>query len=296
MRTPRSKLYTALQALAATAHDWTFGYMVRTGLVLPALPIKYDKIDDVPEDKRPLYVERDGAAFLDVEGLDGDPKALKSALDTERGGRTKAEREAREAREALKRFDGIDPEQARKILSQTSDSEEQQLIAAGKIEVLRDRWLGNAKKEHERELGAMRAELDEERKLTAAFRTEVMQSHIASAVMSRDDIHHPALKDIRREAAEEGWTLNKAGKFVQLDAEGGEILGADSKPVKFSAWLDDKRATNPHWFKLQNSGSGASGDRGARPKANAEAIHSMPLGPGKLQAAREASKAKQRRA
>src|SRR5512142_1751248 len=84
-----------------------------------ALKFKIKAKDEIPADQQALYVEREGAWVLDVDGA-----VDRSKLDEFRANNIALSNQLAEQK---KRFEGIDPEQVRKL-------EEQQALASGQIE------------------------------------------------------------------------------------------------------------------------------------------------------------------
>lgn len=98
-----------------------------------ALKLIVEKLDEVPETSRSLYVEKDGKFVLDVEGGMEDVAGLKSALAAERQARKDAERaaKAKEADEASAKAQAEKAEMERKgeweKLRQTVEAEKASL-------------------------------------------------------------------------------------------------------------------------------------------------------------------------
>ena len=72
-----------------------------------ALKFKFKSKDDVPAEHLPLYAERDGARLLDVDGA-----VEKSKLDEFRNTNVSL---LKERDDLKKRFEGIDPDEVRKL-------------------------------------------------------------------------------------------------------------------------------------------------------------------------------------
>src|SRR5678816_3080484 len=83
-----------------------------------------DTLDAVDENYHDLYEQADNGFRLKVTGVD-DASGLKTALQSEREARKAAEKAVKEY---ATKFDGIDPEQARKLLNDQHLSEEQRLF------------------------------------------------------------------------------------------------------------------------------------------------------------------------
>jgi len=104
-----------------------------------------DSLDDVPEPLRGLYVQSDGGKFrLDAEGVEElvDTSGLKSALE-------KQKREAKAAKEALAKYDGLDPEEYRRLKEAAEAAETQKLQTEGKWEEMKERLTKSFEKEKE---------------------------------------------------------------------------------------------------------------------------------------------------
>jgi hypothetical protein len=107
-----------------------------------------DKLDDVPEPLRELYVEADGKYRLDADGVESlvDTSGLKSALEKER-------KAAKDAAAALKKYDGVDPERYAELLKAAEEAEAQKLQTEGKWEEMKQRLTDAHKKELDKSAG-----------------------------------------------------------------------------------------------------------------------------------------------
>ena len=201
-------------------------YMHRTGLALFALPPVIDSPEDVDEAYRGFYKPyKDGKWIADGEGLDGDPRGFKSALERERQRAERADREAREAREQLKRFDGIDPEVTRQLLQQAESEEERRLLAEGPggIQKLVDLRTRKAVENAERMVRAKDGEiqqrdqqLNEVQQKAEALRRRSLNAEIVRTGMKLG-LHEGGVEDAMLQAAAEGWTTDDEGKPVLKD-------------------------------------------------------------------------------
>src|SRR6185503_13152576 len=92
-------------------------------LIHMPLKYRYDKQTEVPSELQSHYVERDGAFFLAVDGA-----VDKSRLDESRASNVALTKERDELRQ---RFDGIDPDEVRKLADEKRKLEEAQQLKAG---------------------------------------------------------------------------------------------------------------------------------------------------------------------
>jgi alpha-galactosidase/6-phospho-beta-glucosidase family protein len=88
-----------------------------------ALKFKFKTREEIPAEHLPLYTERDGAWLLDVDGA-----VEKAKLDEARNHTAAV---SKERDELTKRFEGIDPEEARALLAEKQKREEEKLLKGG---------------------------------------------------------------------------------------------------------------------------------------------------------------------
>lgn len=102
------------------------------------LKAKVDSIDSVKEQFRGLYAEKDGASYLQVDGLD-DTGALKRAKEHEKEARKQAEQQAKELQEQID-----------SLKDQINSSNDDKAKKSGDIEALENSWKEKlAKRERE---------------------------------------------------------------------------------------------------------------------------------------------------
>ena len=88
-----------------------------------ALKFKFKTKDEIPAEHLPHYAEREGAWVLDVDGA-----VEKSKLDEFRNTNVSL---IKERDDLKKRYEGIDPEQARAALTEKQRAEEEKLLSGG---------------------------------------------------------------------------------------------------------------------------------------------------------------------
>ena len=118
-----------------------------------ALKFKFKTRDEIPADQAALYVERDGGWVLDAEGV-----VEKSKLDEFRSSNVTLMKERDELKQ---RFDGIDPEEVKKL---AAEKQRLELLAQGhkpeEVERIVQSRLKTAKSEWEKQLSAVSTERD----------------------------------------------------------------------------------------------------------------------------------------
>jgi len=220
----------------------------------------------------PIYVHEDGKEIgFDAKGaverigqLNGEAK----------GNRIRAEK----AEETLKTFEGIaDPAAAKKALETIKNIDEGQLIAAGKVEEIKNA----AKRTAEEAVAAANAEnsrkLEEANKKAEELTGQLYNEKIGTAFSSS-----PFIKE--KIAVPAGMLRDSFSKYFKI--EEGEIVAYESDgktkvysrkdhgtPAKFEEALEiivDRYPDKDHLLKGTGSGSGGKHANGSSMKANEE--------------------------
>ncbi len=163
----------------------------------------------------------------------------------------------RDTKDTLKRFDGIDPDAVRNIISKFANDEEAALIAKGEIDKVLNNRTERMKAGFERETQAERAKREAAEARAAKFSKRVLENGIRAEAAAAG-LHQYAIED----------ALYRAGTTFTLDDEGNPAavegaFGKDGKPLTLKEWFADMKDKAPHWFPAMASGSGASGSGGA---------------------------------
>src|SRR5438445_5512697 len=117
-----------------------------------AIKFKVKAKDEVPAELQSLYVERDGGWVLDADGA-----VDKSKLDEFRNTNVAL---IKERDDLKKKFDGIDPEEVRKLAEEKQRLEEAQQLRGGEVEKVVEGRLRTAKTEWDRQISAVTSERD----------------------------------------------------------------------------------------------------------------------------------------
>jgi len=232
-------------------------YATRSGLVMSGLALQVDKLESVPEVQRTLYKEREGKFHLEVDGIE-DTSALKGSLKKERE-RAEAAEKARKELEA--KFDGIDPEKTRQLLSQFEDADEAKLITKGKegIEAIIAKRMEKALKAAEKQVADAKKEAEKQAGVAKRFMDRVLDNHVRAAA-AKAQVHATAVDDAMLRA-KSIFSVNEEGEAVQLK-EGEVVMGKDGKtPYGIMEWIEGMKESAPHWFPASASGGGSGGGK-----------------------------------
>src|SRR5258708_39405708 len=117
-----------------------------------ALKLKYKAKEEVPAELQSLYVERDGELMLDVDGV-----VDKAKHDEFRTANIALKKELEEQK---KRYEGIDPDEVRKLGEEKRQLEEAQQLKLGEVEKVLENRLKTAQTEWDKQFSAVSADRD----------------------------------------------------------------------------------------------------------------------------------------
>jgi hypothetical protein len=208
------------------------------------LKAKVEKLDDVAELYRPAYIEREGAFYLDPEKLEAvefDDKAeLAGALDNER-------KETKAARERLEALKDIDPEEFRRLKTESEQREQDNKKKSNDWEG----WKKTFEDGKKAEIDKLQGEID---KREARIRKFTLEDKIKAAFLDAGG-RKKLLDDV---------VLITGRRFRLDDKENIEVLDDTGNPmdVKVDSFFKDKFSTErPEYYEPTGAGgSGASGN------------------------------------
>ncbi len=211
-----------------------------------ALKFKYKTKEEVPADVAALYVEREGAWLLDVDGA-----AEKAKLDEFR---TTNVALMKERDDLVKRFEGIDPDEVRKLADEKRKLEEQQQLKLGEVEKVLENRLKTAKAEWDKQLAGVTGERDA---LNSRL-TSIQIDQGVTTVATKKGLRPTAIPDITARARNVFKLVN--GVPTAFEADGQTVrFGKDGiSPMTLEEWVDQQVADAPHLFE-SNAGGGAGG-------------------------------------
>jgi hypothetical protein len=213
-----------------------------------ALKLKFKSKDEVPAEQQALYVEREGEWVLDVDG-----GAVEKAKHDEF--RTTNNALKKELEETRKRFEGIDPDEVRKLAEEKRQLEETQQLKLGEVEKVLENRLKTARADWDKQFSAVAAERDAlNGRLTAI---QIDQGVIT--VATKKGLRPTAIPDITARARNV-FRLEK-GVPTAFESDGKSVrVGKDGiTPMNLEEWVDLQVADAPHLFE-SNAGGGAAGD------------------------------------
>jgi hypothetical protein len=212
-----------------------------------ALKFRYTKKDEVPGELAGHYVERDGAWVLDADGV-----ADRAKLEEFRANNISL---ANELSAFKQRFDGIDPEEVRRLGQEKTRLEEEQKLKAGEFDKVLDARTKALKSEQEKLLQGLSAERDAlNAQLTAI---QIDQGVVATA--TKRGLRATAIPDITSRARSVFRLVNGAPTAFESDGKTVRAGRDGVAAMTLEEWVDGQVSEAPHLFE-SNAGSGAAGN------------------------------------
>jgi hypothetical protein len=223
------------------------------------LKFKFKAREEIPAELANLYVERDGAWFLDADGV-----VEKTKLDEFRNNNLALTKERDELK---KRFEGIDPDEVRRL---AEEKEKLELQAQGhkpeQIEKVVEGRLKTAKAEWDKQLSTVTSERDA---LNARL-TAIQIDQGVTTVATKRGLRPTAIPDITARARTVFRLVN--GVPTAFEGDGKTVrYGKDGiTPMTLEEWIDTQVSEAPHLFESNaGAGSGASAPSpGGRPNSS----------------------------
>lgn len=167
----------------------------------------------------------------------------------------------------LQRFDGIDPDAVRTILSKFASEEEAGLIAKGDIDTVLKKRTERMQAENQKAL-----QKEQESRTKAEAKASKLAARTLAGAIRDAAIKAGALPEAMEDIVLRGgglWNLNDDGEPVAMNGE-EVIFGKDGRtPLTPQEWAESLRETAPHlWPKAQgtNAPGSGSGPRGGQSK------------------------------
>lgn len=209
-----------------------------------SLKFVVETLDGVPETARGFYVEREGKFVLDAEGA-----VPKGRLDEFRDNNLAL---TRQISDLQKRYEGIDPDQARALSERARHERDRKLIDAGRVDELVSERTATLRAE----FAGIASERERLKKELAAH---VVDGAIRDAA-SRAGVRAAAIEDVL--ARGRALFRLEGGKAIALDGD-KPVYGRDGEPLGVGEWISGLSAQAPHLFEASRGG-GAPGGAGSR--------------------------------
>ena len=225
-----------------------------------ALKFKFKSREEIPAELANLYVEREGAFVLDAEGV-----VEKTKLDEFRTGNVALRKELEDFKT---RFDGIDPEEVRKLAEEKRKLE---LQAQGHKPEELDRLVGERikglKADWDKQLSTVTGERDS---LTSRL-TAIQIDQGVLTVATKRGLRPTAIPDITARARLVFKLVNGAPRAFEADGTTVRYGKDGVTPMTLEEWVDAQTSDAPHLFEA-NAGGGAASNGAGGAGASARTI------------------------
>ena len=225
-----------------------------------ALKYKFKTKDEIPAEHLPLYAEREGAWILDVDGA-----VEKTKLDEFRTTNVSL---LKERDDLKKRYEGIDPDEVRKLVEEKQRVEEEKLLSGGttphpgplpgadreKIEKVVENRIKGVKAELEKQITALTTERDT---MTARL-TSIQIDQGVLTVATKRGLRPTAIPDITARARSIFRLVNGVPTAFEPDGKSVRYGKDGLTPMTLEEWVDAQVSEAPHLFESNAGGGGGS--------------------------------------
>ena len=222
-----------------------------------ALKYKFQTREEIPAEHAALYVERDGAFFLDAEGVTDKAKA-----DELRDNNIALKKQIEEH---TARYDGIDPDEFRRLAEEKRKLE---LQAQGhkpeEIDKLVTERLKVIKADLDKQLLAKTNELE----VANTRLTTIQIDQGVITVATKRGLRPTALPDITSRARTVFKLVNGAPQAFEPDGKTVRYGRDGISPMTLEEWVDAQVSEAPHLFESNAGGGAASNGAGGAAGVN----------------------------
>jgi hypothetical protein len=212
-----------------------------------ALKFKYTAKEEIPAEQAALYAEREGEWVLDCDGV-----ADKAKLDEFRSNNVAL---LKQVEDLKKRYEGIDPDEVRKLAEQKQRLEEERQLKAGEIDKVIESRVKGLRADWEKQVATLNAEREAlNGRLTAI---QIDQGVITAA--TKRGLRATAIADITSRARSVFKLVNGAPRAFEADGQAVRYGRDGVTPMTIEEWVDTQASEAPHLFE-SNAGSGAAGN------------------------------------
>ena len=222
-----------------------------------ALKFKFQSREEIPAEHAALYVERDGAFYLDAEGVTDKAKA-----DELRDNNIALKKQIEEH---TARYDGIDPDEFRRLAEEKRKLE---LQAQGhkpeEIDKLVTERLKVIKADLDKQLLAKSNELE----VANTRLTTIQIDQGVITVATKRGLRPTALPDITSRARTVFKLVNGAPQAFEPDGKTVRYGRDGISPMTLEEWVDAQVSEAPHLFESNAGGGAASNGAGGAAGVN----------------------------
>src|SRR5436190_1377232 len=208
---------------------------------------KYTNLKEIPAEDVRLYVERDGAWMLDTEA-----SGEKSKLDEFRTNNIALLKELNDFKQ---KFEGINPDEVRKLAEEKQRLEDEQRVKAGEFDKVLDGRVKAARTEWDKQLLAVASERDA--LVTRLTGIQIEQGVTETA--TKRGLRPTAIPDIISRARTVFRLVNGVAAAFQSDGKTVRVGKDGVTPMTLDEWVDTQVSEAPHLFE-SNAGGGAAGN------------------------------------
>lgn len=231
-----------------------------------AFKLKFEKLEDIDEAQRPLYVERDGAFFLDVDGIEEHPSVAKAKQNLEA-----ARRSERAMKSQIEKWEklGKTDEEIQALIAAEETNKVTALERAGEWDKLKEQMNKKHLEEQKKWEGLTANEKENNNKLRGKLERYLVDAKATAAIAAAEGEPELLLPIVKRfmKVTEDPDTGEFSTSIV--DDKGGARVNGKGDPLTVDELLTEMKSSEKlgRAFKASgSSGGGSAPGGGSNPK------------------------------
>lgn len=230
-----------------------------------ALKAILGSLDEVPEAQRGLYIGREGKFYLDVDSESAE-EAFAGGL---KRNRDELREEAKKAKDKLKSYDGIDPEEYKRLKDAAAEAERKKATAEGDFKALEKQLV----ERHGNELAAKDKQIEKRQK---ALERRLVDAELTRAIANQKG-NPDLLLPYARQFVRVKETDDDFEGFIADEKGNPRIADGKATPMTFDTFVSEMLLPK---FPAAFEGTGSSGGGASKSAASGGggAVKTVPRG------------------
>lgn len=220
-----------------------------------ALKLVIEKLEDVDEDVRSLYKEKDGKFRLDVDGVE-DTTAMKAAL-------ARANKEAGDRRKQIDRWEkiGKTAEEIEELLAKIDEDKDKAAHEKGDVEAVKKQMLDQFAKERKKLEDKIAEAEVKTGKMRSAMESQMIDATATAAIVEAKGDPFMLLHHVQRFAKVEEADDGKYMIKVMDPLEGTEKVNGEGKPMTIPELVAEMSQNERYARAFVGNGHSGGGSR-----------------------------------
>jgi len=245
-----------------------------------ALKVVLDKLDDLDESVKGLYIEKDGKFHLDVEVVE-DP-AMKNKIVEFRNKNIQLMKNIEDMKLDMEKFKDMDVEKYNEAMLIVQKLEDKKLYDDGNLDEIISKRTSSMKRDYEKQIKNLTDIVNEAKSnytnAQRALEVSSIDNQIQIEIQKVGKIRKGTMEDIIARGRRI-FHMDEKGNLVAKEFDGTPKFGKDGvTPLTIKEWSEELPNEAAHFFEPSTGGGAGGGDDGGAgaKKISTEALQKLP--------------------